>query len=94
MSNHSVELQHQYHKAQLTLKCALKFPEVSLIINGVIRETASDRDLILVSSTVQVDYEWHEFIEGHVQYFEDRIEASLFANKTLLAERSFSRRGD
>ncbi len=92
MTNQSVELQHQYHKALLTLKCALTCPEVSLIINGVIRETESGRDLILVSSTVQVDYEWHEFIEGHVQYYEDRIEASLFANKALLAEQSFDRR--
>lgn len=92
MTNHSVELRHQYHTAQLTLKCDLRSPDVSLIINGVVREADSDRDLIVVSSTVQVDYEWHEFIEGHVQYFDDRIEASLFANKALLAEQSFTRR--
>lgn len=71
-------------------------PFVQLRINGIVREsqrqTAENRECTLhLSSTVQTDYEWHEFIEGVIYYSHDSIEAKLFANNVELISQTYSR---
>lgn len=73
-------------------------PTVQLRINGVVREsqqcTPEEREYsgtltLRLNSTVQTDYEWHEFIEGIIIYSQDTIEAKLFANNTELIAKTY-----
>ena len=42
-----------------------------------------------VSSTVQTDYEWHEFIEGVVIFDRGAVTARIIANNQELVSRQF-----
>jgi len=59
-----------------------------LLINNIERDrTVSTKNTILrLSSTVQTEYEWHEFIEALVEVKNDSITASLFASKAKLKQ--------
>ncbi|HKI73020.1 MAG TPA: hypothetical protein VJ998_00125, partial [Pseudomonadales bacterium] len=50
---------------------------------------AVDTTTLRVSSTVQTDYEWHEFIEGIVRYDGGRIHARIIANNLPLTEQDY-----
>lgn len=87
------QIETTYHGARLTLSFD-DSPAAKLAINGLVREEASsnsDAITLRLSSTVQTDYEWHEFIEGTVRYSASRIEATLIANNTELLQQAFER---
>ncbi|MDP4598166.1 MAG: hypothetical protein NWS96_04925 [Pseudomonadales bacterium] len=63
-------------------------PLANLRINGILRDTASstkDQVTLKVTSTVQTDYEWHEYIEALVEYGPTTIVARLLASSVELA---------
>lgn len=87
------ELRTEYGGVDLELRFAPD-SRASLRINGIERESASsDKQTItlMLSSTVQTDYEWHEFVEAVVRYDADHIKASIYANKQELVTRSIPR---
>ena len=56
--------------------------QARLRINGRVREAAAlGPDTLRLASTVQTDYEWHEFIEAVITVEGDEIVVSLLANK-------------
>ncbi len=62
----------------------------SLLVNGILREENEfSQGSVRLSSTVQTDYEWHEYIEGRAEQMENGIRASLLSNNTLVAEQLF-----
>ena len=63
--------------------------EAVLLVNGIARDKSAGNSTLLLSSTVQTDYEWHELIEGKVSYSQKEISATLFANKKKLAHNTF-----
>ena len=81
-------LKASYGGAELTLKISIE-GEATLLVNGIARDRTRGTSTLLVSSTVQTDYEWHELIEGKVSIGEDEISASLFANKIELVQQNF-----
>jgi len=86
-------IETDYRGATLRLECAGDAGAI-LRINGLVREERSrDPDqqhaVIRLTSTVQTDYEWHEFIEGIVDYNDDRITATLIANSAEIARESW-----
>ncbi len=71
-----------------TTRSAINHPHAELRINGLLRDdTSSDKDptSLRLSSTVQTDYEWHEFIEGIVDYLPDKVIGRLLASNVELA---------
>lgn len=64
----------------------------TLRINGLARQTAElgAGNTVMLSSTVQTDYEWHEFIEGIVHAGSNAVEVTVLANKTEIARESFA----
>ncbi|PDH39235.1 MAG: hypothetical protein CNE99_05965 [OM182 bacterium MED-G24] len=91
--NMKYELTTSYGWADVTLQYD-NDPSVCLMINGLVRErraehsqdTASTR--IHLRSPAQTAYEYHEFIEGVVEYESDHIIARIIAgNEELLARR-------
>lgn len=83
----SHKLEVSYRGSNLSLEFSSS-PLACLRINGLVREEAAgDRKPVTlkVASTVQTDYEWHEFIEGIVDYREGKIAARLVANSQELA---------
>ena len=59
-----------------------------LLINNIQRMQASLTALsgtLRLSSSVQTDYEWHEFIEGIVTFNEKEISLSLWASNVEIA---------
>lgn len=87
-------LETNYHGASLRLEFE-DTPGARLLINGLVRQerrTEADKRAVLrLASTVQTDYEWHEFIEGIVDYSQQKIQATLVANNTEIACQSFER---
>lgn len=87
-------LETSYHGTTLRLEFD-DSPGARLMINGLVRqERCADADKAVVlrlTSTVQTDYEWHEFIEGIVDYSQERIQATLVANNTEVARQCFER---
>lgn len=70
-------------------------PSAALTINGIVRDRSEvDRPEVTlwVNSTVQTDYEWHEFIEGIAEYRQDTVTARIVANNQELASETFERR--
>ena len=65
---------------------------VSLLINGITRQSTDleTGGTTRLSSTVQTDYEWHEFVEGIVQPQGNAIEAVLIANNAELARQTYA----
>ncbi len=65
--------------------------QVRLLVNGIAREEVfATGNHIRVTSTVQTDYEWHEFIEGRVDFGPDQVTASLLANNASVAQETFA----
>lgn len=85
-------LETRYRGATLTLEIASP-PALNLRINRLQRATASGsgETVLRVSSTLQTDYEWHEFIEGVVHYGKDVISARILANNQELISRQYPR---
>ena len=87
-------LETGYRGADLSLE--IVYPSsVILRINGLARDKVQGdvRNVVLrVSSTVQTDYEWHEFIEGIVEYHCGTITARLVANNQELVNRQYTPR--
>jgi hypothetical protein len=99
------ELGTEYRGAELLLYFAIlpvgsgkiakaSQPVATLRINGIVRDTASsarDPVTLKVTSTVQTDYEWHEYIEALVEYGPTTIVARLLASSAELASITVNR---
>ncbi|MEX0943694.1 MAG: hypothetical protein WD002_14250 [Pseudomonadales bacterium] len=86
-------LEINYRGARLALEFDTS-PAARLKVNGIVREHVRSDQLpitLKLTSTVQTDYEWHEFIEGLVIYSETGVRASLIANSQELASEEFPR---
>ena len=60
----------------------------TLMINGVTRDEVkcqSNTSTLRLTSTVQTDYEWHEFIEAIVDVTKDTVNIRLLASNTEVA---------
>ena len=67
----------------------------SLFINGMQRDQQTANEIPCrhkLSSTVQTDYEWHEFIEAEIVFDSKEIIVTLHANKAPLGSKSFKLR--
>lgn len=65
---------------------------VTLRINGITRDRADGAGAnvtLRVNSTVQTDYEWHEFIEGIVTFDGGGATARIVANNLELARQHY-----
>ena len=58
--------------------------EASLWINGLVRETGQSESVLRLTSTVQTDYEWHEFVEALVEFNADNTQITITSNKVEL----------
>ena len=83
-----MKLDVSYGGAQLRLQVSTN-GEAILFVNGLMRDSGNGPGTLLVSSTVQTGYEWHELIEGRVSFGENEISASLSANSKQLAQETF-----
>ena len=81
------QLVTNYRGANLTIE--LDQDEGRLLINGLVREQRKLASAITLSSTVQTDYEWHEFIQGTITRSDDSITMMLSANNVEIARRDF-----
>ena len=86
--NTELKIEAAYGGAVLQLQISTK-GEAVLLVNGIVRDKNTGKNTLLVSSTVQTDYEWHELIEGKVSFSTNNISAALFANKVQLAQQDF-----
>jgi len=77
-----------YRGAELCVE--LDESEARLLINGLVRQRSPVSKALLLSSTVQTDYEWHEYIEGIITSHSGRVKMVLFANKAQIAEKEFT----
>ncbi|MDA0787943.1 MAG: hypothetical protein O2780_00645 [Proteobacteria bacterium] len=63
--------------------------KLRLVINGIVRDEGIVGKVLRLSSPVQTDYEFHEFIEGVITRQADGLLAVLSAGNTELARRTF-----
>ena len=59
-----------------------------LRVKGIAREvidSANNPTRIVLTTTLQTDYEWHEFIEGVIEFGANEIHAKLLGNKQEIA---------
>ena len=77
------QLTTNYRGVNLTIE--LDHSEGRLLINGLVRERTKRAATIRLSSTVQTDYEWHEFIVGTIICSENSITMMLTANNVEIA---------
>lgn len=87
---HKLETNYNGVKLRLTFSANDKTSEreATLLINNIEREKviSTENTTLKLNSTVQTEYEWHEFIEAIVEYGSDKITASLFASKVMLKQ--------
>jgi len=92
MATHILETRYQGTTLRLEFEDT---PDARLMINGLTRKkrraTCEGSTILRLASTVQTDYEWHEFIEAIVDYGEKNIQATLVANNMEIARDSFER---
>lgn len=92
MSNFKLVTNYKGCHIELIAEPAFK---VELRINGLLRESCSKADdggqnpesgnwTTRLNSTVQTEYEWHEFIEAVVSYSKEQIDARIYANNTKI----------
>lgn len=82
-------LEVQYHDARL--KVEIDDDSARLYINGLLRDEAgASHGTQRLSSTVQTDYEWHEFIEAVVTRG-DGVDVSLVANSQELMREHYTK---
>jgi len=91
LSDHILET--TYRGAQLKLEIS-DDGKTQLLINGLVRDDGSSETTVRLSSVVQTDYEWHEFIEGIVSFEPGSITASLIANNTNLVRKTYKLNGE
>ena len=80
-----------HHGEELKLELD-QTPSARLFVNGIQRASdhaAATPCKLLLTSTVQTDYEWHEFVEATATFTVDRVEVSLSANNTSLIIESY-----
>ncbi|MFT7684911.1 MAG: hypothetical protein ACI9FB_000252 [Candidatus Azotimanducaceae bacterium] len=68
--------------------------EARLLINNIDRDQATSKEntILKLNSTVQTEYEFHEFIEATVEYDDGKTIASLYASKVMLKQIVIERR--
>ena len=82
---------HRLHTFYGDVDVELIFDEsvhAELRIKNVVREVidSTNRPVkIVLSTTLQTDYEWHEFIEGIIEFGHEEISARLLGNKQEIA---------
>ena len=82
-------VEFSYRGTLLTVTITDEF--ASLSINGLQRDrqpVGGATGSLRLTSSVQTDYEWHEFIEGLLEIAGDRVNISLVANNRLLTRES------
>ena len=81
----------EYRGAQLRVEVTDKLL-TSLYINGMCRDSRSPAvsGQCSLSSTVQTDYEWHEFIKADIVLNESEIIIKISANNVTLGSESFA----
>ena len=77
-----------YQGAELSIE--LDETEARLLINGLVRQRSPVSKVLLLSSTVQTDYEWHEYIEGIITNHSSGTKMVLYANNVQIAEKKFT----
>lgn len=88
-----ISVEHDYRGARLKLDVSYP-PRAELYINGIRRAaetTGTPPSVIRLGSTVQTDYEWHEYIEAVVRFSDDLCRISLSANNQALLEETHER---
>lgn len=93
-NNVMTSLSIEYRGADLTVQ--VEGQDATLLINNRTRETktATTKPVTLtLSSTVQTDYEWHEFIEAEINLDQDSTAITLRANSQTLVHETFSESG-
>ncbi|MDK1025401.1 MAG: hypothetical protein QGD92_14375 [Gammaproteobacteria bacterium] len=69
-------------------------PAIALTIGGIVRagkQSTNRSDVLLsLSSSVQTDYEWHEFIEVSAFFTEREVQIKISANKSNLFEETIT----
>jgi len=81
------ELNVNYRGAELRVEFD-SAPSARLFINGIQRDSSLAEEtpcVIKLTSTVQTDYEWHEFIEAELRFSADDVRLRLIANNAELA---------
>ncbi len=65
---------------------------VRLKINGILRDSKSQQPpcRLQLSTSVQTDYEWHEFIEARIDCSDANIQITIDANSARIADESYS----
>lgn len=71
-------------------------PGARLLINGLVRAVESGNlpCRLVLSSTLQTDYEWHEFIEASVECSATDTRISIKASNQPVAEQVFTPQED
>ena len=64
--------------------------ETRLLINGLIRARVKLAQATRLTSTVQTDYEWHEFIEATIKRNLSKVTIALYANNVQIALEDFT----
>ncbi len=88
----------RYDHQGACLELRVEEHQITLNINGLTRATspwsvsaaATAAVPVRLSTTVQTDYEWHEFIEGIVSVTAGKLSASLAANNQPLVTEFFA----
>ena len=61
-----------------------------LFINGIQREAVAGNGEVRLQSSVQTDYEWHEWVEAIINRQDGNLSIALYSNNTLVAQESFT----
>lgn len=65
-----------------------------LRVKNIVRDqidSDSNPTRLVLTTTLQTAYEWHEFIEGIIEFNEDKIDAKIFGNKQEIASLTVAR---
>ncbi len=84
-------LQIEYKNAKLRIEVDGS-PSARLFINNIQREAQTGDKApctLRLGSSLQTDYEWHEFIEARVTFDANSVTISLAANNQQLASETF-----
>jgi hypothetical protein len=67
---------------------------IALEINGMVRsrkQSSNGTDVLLnLSSSVQTDYEWHEFVEATAFFTQTEVQVKIAANNSNLLEETIT----
>ena len=88
-----ISIETEYRGARLKLDVSNP-PRADLYINGIRRATETSdasRGTVRLGSTVQTDYEWHEYIEAVVTFSDGACRILLSANNQTLLEETHQR---